>query len=111
MNFIFILILLFAVMWVFVIRPQRKRQREQQQLLETVAPGAEVLTAGGLYGTIREVGEDELQVEIAPGTVVRVARRAIATVVPHEEAELAELERAQQEAEDEAVAAGDHGER
>ena len=111
MSIIPILILLFAAMWLLVIRPQRKRQQESQRTLETLVPGAEVLTAGGLYGTVREVGEDDVHVEIAPDTVVRVSRRAIAAVMEPEDTELAELERAQHEAEQEVAAARDSGER
>jgi len=70
-----------------------------------------VLTAGGLYGTIREVDEEEVRVEIAPGTVVRLARRAVAAVIEPEDTELAELERVQVEAEEEVVAARDPGQR
>jgi preprotein translocase subunit YajC len=106
-----IIVLLFAVMWLLVIRPQRKRQAEQRRILESVAPGEEVLTAGGLYGTVRGVDDDEVRLEIAPGVEVRVSRRAVAAVLTNEESELAELERVQQEAEAEVVTAGKPGER
>jgi preprotein translocase subunit YajC len=76
---------LFALMWFLFIRPQRRRHLEQQQLVRAVEPGMEILTAGGLYGTVRSVDGDELTVEIAPGTNVRLARRAIAGVIPPEE--------------------------
>ncbi len=81
--------LLLAVFWVAVVRPQRRRQLEAQRLLESVEVGDEIVTAGGLFGTIRSLGETQAQVEIAPGLVVRVARRAIAGIVtPEERAEL-----------------------
>jgi preprotein translocase subunit YajC len=110
-NFIPVLILFLAVMYLLVIRPQRRRRQEAQRTIDTLRPGVEVLTAGGLYGTIREVGDEDVQVEIAPGTVVRVARRGIAGVVSHEDTELEELERAQEEAEQEVVTTGKPGER
>jgi preprotein translocase subunit YajC len=107
-----ILILLFVVMWLLVIRPQRKRQAEQRRILENLAPGQEVLLAGGLYGTVHSVvDEDDVRVEIAPDVQVRVTRSAIAAVLADEDDELAELERAQQEAEKEVLAARDAGER
>jgi preprotein translocase subunit YajC len=107
-----ILLLLFVVMWLLVIRPQRKRQAEQRRILENLSPGQEVLTAGGLYGTVHSVvGDDEVRVEIAPDVQVRVTRSAIAAVLTKEDDELAELERAQQEAEEEVLAAHDAGER
>lgn len=111
MQLLPIIVLLFAVMWLLVIRPQRKRQAEQRRILESIAPGEEVLTAGGLYGTIRSVDDDEVRLEIAPGIDVRVSRRAVSAVLTHEDSELAELERAQHEAEAEAVAAREPGER
>jgi len=107
-----ILVLLFVVMWLLVIRPQRKRQAEQRRILENLSPGQEVLTAGGLYGTVHSVvDEDEVRVEIAPDVYVRVSRGAIAAVLADEDNELSELERAQQEAENEVLAAHDAGER
>ena len=82
MSLLPILVLLFVVMWLLVIRPQRKRQAEQRRILENLSPGQEVLTAGGLYGTVHSVvGEDEVRVEIAPDVQVRVSRSAIAAVL------------------------------
>jgi preprotein translocase subunit YajC len=73
---------LFALMWVLLIRPQRKRQADQQKLLSSVEPGDEVLTVGGLYGIVHELDEeDDLIVEIAEGIRVRIARRAVAAIV------------------------------
>jgi preprotein translocase subunit YajC len=79
---IFILVALFAVLYLVLIRPQRARQQRQQQLLNTVEPGDEVLTVGGLYGIVQSIDEEnDLIVEIADGIHVRIARRAVATVV------------------------------
>jgi len=73
---------LLAVMWAVMIRPQRRRQAEQNKVLETIAPGDEVLTVGGIFGIVHETDEDDnLIVEIAEGIRVRVARRAVAAVV------------------------------
>jgi preprotein translocase subunit YajC len=63
--------------------PQRRRQQAQRAAREQVNPGDTILTAGGIYATIREVREHDLTVEIAPGLEVRLDRRAIATNVPH----------------------------
>jgi preprotein translocase subunit YajC len=85
-----ILVGLFAVLWFVLIRPQKARQRQQQQQLESVAPGDEVLTVGGLYGIVQSIDEEgDLIVEIAEGIHVRLARRSVATVVKpeHEEDE------------------------
>jgi len=108
-----ILILMFLVMWLVVIRPQRRKQSEQQRMLDAVAPGAQVLTAGGMYGTVRAVDGDDVRVEIAPGVEIRMSRRAISAVIPEQEGEVEELERLQREAEAEVhpVGAGESSER
>ena len=57
---------MFALLWVLLIRPQRRKQMEQQQLLASIEPGDEVLTVGGIYGIVTEIDEDDdLIVEIA----------------------------------------------
>ena len=72
---------MFALLWVLLIRPQKRKQAEQQQLLASIEPGDEVLTVGGIYGIVQEIDEDdELIVEIAEGIRVRIARRAVAGV-------------------------------
>ena len=87
-GFIFIIAIAFLLLWLIVVRPQKKRQTQQQQMISELQVGDEVLTAGGIYGTISELEDDLVTVEIAPSTEVRVARRAIAGVTrePDEEA-------------------------
>jgi preprotein translocase subunit YajC len=100
-GFLFIIIIAFLLIWLIVVRPQRRRQTEQQQMLGDLRVGDEVLTAGGIYGTILELEDDLVTVEIAPKTVVRVARRAIAGVTrepePGEDGEDGEPEEPQAE--------------
>ena len=92
MSFLVVVIVLFVLFWLVVIRPQRRRQVEQNRMIETLDVGDEIVTAGGLYGRVLGLGDDELLVEIAPGTNVRVARRAVAGLVqPDEEEEDEEL--------------------
>ena len=101
-----IIIVLFALFWLLLIRPQRRRQAEQTAVIESVAVGDEIVTAGGLFGHVQSVADDELLVEIAPGTNVRIARRAVAGIVgPEDEEEEEELEAGEEpEAEHEAAA-------
>ena len=87
MSFFIILILGFVLMWVLIVLPQRRRQAAQASLLSGLEVGDEVVTAGGLYGEIETIEDDEIGLRIAPGVVVRVARRAIAAVVPPDELE------------------------
>ena len=83
-SFIIIIVLL-ILMWFLLIRPQRRRQLDSQRLVDSLAVGQEIVTAGGLYGTITELDEDEARVEIATGVEVRVAKRSIAGVLSEED--------------------------
>jgi preprotein translocase subunit YajC len=83
-QYLFILVLL-ALVWFMLIRPQRRRQQEAQRLLESIGVGKEIVTAGGLYGTVTAIEDDEVRVEIADGIEVRVAKRAVAGVVSEDE--------------------------
>jgi preprotein translocase subunit YajC len=85
-GYIFIIAIL-ILMWFLLIRPQRRRQVESQKLVDSLMEGQEVVTAGGLYGTIKELYEDDVRLEIADGVEVRVAKRAIAGVLSEEEPE------------------------
>ena len=83
-QYLFILVLL-ALVWFMLIRPQRRRQQEAQRLLESIGVGKEIVTAGGLFGTVTVIEDDEVRVEIADGVEVRVAKRAVAGVVSEDE--------------------------
>jgi preprotein translocase subunit YajC len=83
-SIVFIVVLL-ALMWLLLIRPQRRRQTAQQQLWQNVKPGDEVVTAGGLYGEVVSLDGGDVHVKIAENTVVRIALRSVAAVVPPEE--------------------------
>jgi preprotein translocase subunit YajC len=78
---------MFVLLWLLLIQPQRRRRAEQARLRDDLAVGDEVITLGGLYGRIERLDEDELRLEIAPGTSVRVAKSAVAARVEPEEAE------------------------
>jgi preprotein translocase subunit YajC len=76
------LVAIFALMWLLLIRPQKAKQQKQRELLSSIEPGDEILTVGGLFGIVQSIDEDdELIVEIADGIHVRIARRAVGTVV------------------------------
>lgn len=70
------------VFWLLIIRPQSRRQRQQQELQAGVAVGDEVVLTSGFYGTVRSLDADRIGVELAPGTIVSVARGAVGSVVP-----------------------------
>jgi preprotein translocase subunit YajC len=83
-GYLIIIIVLFAALWLFLIRPQKRRQVETTRMQDDLAAGDEILTAGGIHGTVRGIEDDVVQREIAPGTIVRLDRRAVAAVVPEE---------------------------
>jgi preprotein translocase subunit YajC len=69
-----------------LIRPQRQQQRRHADMLKELGPGDEVITAGGIYGDVIEVEPDRVTLEIAEDVHIEVARRAIASIVPQEDA-------------------------
>ena len=72
--------LMVAVFWMFIIRPQRQRAKKQQSLSESLAPGHEVRTIGGIHGTVVTVDEDSVVLRVEEGRL-RVSRRAIGSRV------------------------------
>ena len=87
MQFVIIMALMLGVMYVLMIRPQRQRQAQQQSMLDNAGVGDDILTSGGIYGTITQVDGDDVVVELAPNLTVHMTRRGIAAVLPPEEDE------------------------
>ena len=75
-------IALIAVMYFLMIRPQMKRQKEHKAMLDKLSRGDEVITSGGIAGTVADIGESFLTVEVASGVQLRVQKAAIANVLP-----------------------------
>jgi preprotein translocase subunit YajC len=76
-----------ALMWLLVIRPQRRRSSQMTAMISNLSVGDEIVTAGGLYGRITRMDGEVLTVEIAPDITVRVARGAITGLIRDEEEE------------------------
>ena len=70
-------LLLFALMWLLLIRPQQARVRKQRELVASIQVGDEVLTLGGIIGTVRVLGDEELRLEVSPGVELRLLRGAV----------------------------------
>ena len=85
MSFLIVMVLLLVVMYVLMIRPQRQRQQAQQSMIDSAGVGDDILTSGGIYGTITEIEDDDVVVEIADGLAVHMTRRGIAAVLPPED--------------------------
>ena len=88
MQFLIIMALMLGVMYVLMIRPQRQRQAQQQSMIDNAGVGDDVLTTGGIYGTITQIEGDDVVVELAPSLTVHMTRRGIAAVLPPEEDEV-----------------------
>ena len=76
------LVLMFVVLYFVMIRPQMKRQKEHKAMLEALAKGDEVATAGGVVGRISKLGDTFLGLEVASGVEIQVQRSAIVQVLP-----------------------------
>jgi preprotein translocase subunit YajC len=76
------LLLMFVVLYFVMIRPQMKRQKEHKAMIDALAKGDEVATAGGLIGKVSKLGDSYLGVEIANGVEVQVQRSAVVQVLP-----------------------------
>ena len=75
---IIFLVLIFGMMYFVLIRPQRKKQKEHQQLMEELRRGDRVVTSGGIYGQIESVSDDSVVLKVESGTTIRVARNSVA---------------------------------
>jgi preprotein translocase subunit YajC len=84
-QFLIIMVLMLGVMYVLMIRPQRQRQAQQQSMIDGADVGDDVLTTGGIYGTVIQAEDDDIVVEIAKGISVHMTRRGIAAVLPPED--------------------------
>jgi len=80
---------LIAIFYFLLIRPQKKRQETHRRLIESVSVGDEIVTIGGFYGTVRRLGDDEVEVEISSGTTIRMVKSAIARRVTEDVEEAA----------------------
>lgn len=84
-GFLVLLLAMFGFMYFLLIRPQRQQQRKHADLLSSLKPGDEVVTAGGIYGEVVQLDAERVMLEIDDDVRIAVARRAIASVVPPEE--------------------------
>lgn len=85
MGAVIVVVLLVVLFWLLLVRPQRRQAAEQRALIESLALGDEIVSAGGLYGVITSIDGDELHVEIADRLEVRMARGAVAGLVERDE--------------------------
>ena len=80
------MLLILAIFYFMTIRPQQRKEKERRKMIEELRAGAKIIFAGGLMGTIQEATEKTFKVEIAPGTIIEIARSSVTGIVPTEEA-------------------------
>ena len=79
MGMLFPLAVFVLIFYFFIIRPQRKRQKQHDSLISSIGRGDQVVTIGGFFGTVREVRDDTFLVELAEGVKVRILKSAVQT--------------------------------
>lgn len=84
MQLIIMMVVIFAIMYFFMIRPQNKKQKEIQNFRNNIKPGDDVVTAGGIYGTVKDVNDADLTltVEIASGVKIKVSKSSVYAGAP-----------------------------
>ena len=80
MGPVIVIVVLLVLGWAFLVLPARRRQRAHAAMQDDIEAGDEIITAGGVHAVVREAGESELRIEIAPKVVVTLDRRAVAAV-------------------------------
>ena len=85
MSMMIPMLLILAIFYFMMIRPQQRKEKERRKMIEELRAGAKIVFAGGLMGTIQEATEKTFKVEIAPGTVIEIARSSVSGVVTEEQ--------------------------
>jgi preprotein translocase subunit YajC len=81
---ILFMVVLFAIFYFLIIRPQSKRQKEHQNLINNLQVGDKIITIGGIYGRIDSISEDSYVIKVESGELLRMAKNAIAGKQPDE---------------------------
>ncbi len=83
-------LLLLAVFYFLLIRPQQRQRRQMAEVQNSLTPGAKVMTGAGLFGTVKSIEDDRIELEVAPGVTNWYLRRAIVQVIPDQPADVDE---------------------
>jgi preprotein translocase subunit YajC len=78
LGFLFPLVILGGLFYVLLILPQRRRQKQSQQLQSAITVGDDVRTVGGIFGTVRAEDDETFTIDVGGGTTMRIAKRAVA---------------------------------
>jgi preprotein translocase subunit YajC len=83
-----ILVVILAGVWALLVLPARRRRGSHAAMQDSIDVGDEIITAGGLHGVVKEIGDDTVRIEIAPGVIATLDRRAVAAVAREIEVEV-----------------------
>ncbi len=86
MGMLIPMLLILAIFYFMMIRPQQRKEKERRKMIDELRAGAKIVFAGGLMGTIQEATEKTFKVEIAPGTVIEIARSSVTSVITDDKA-------------------------
>ena len=81
-TYLLLFVAMAAIFYCLLLRPPQRATRAKAELLTALTEGSEILTVGGIYGTVIELRDEDMDLEIAEGVVMRIDRRALATVIP-----------------------------
>lgn len=84
---IIMMLVIFAIFYFILIRPQQKRMKEHRKMVDELKKGDRIITGGGIYGTVEGVTQNNLTVKIAEGTKVKITKGSVAAVLKGDEAE------------------------
>ena len=76
-SFILMMVLVFVIMWFFMIRPQRKQQKAIEAFRNSLSAGQQVVTSGGVYGTVKEINNNIVVLEIAPSVKIKIDKSSV----------------------------------
>lgn len=82
------ILLIGVVFYLLIMRPARARQKKQAEMMSAIAPGTPIMTTAGVYGTVVSIDDEDAEIEIAPGVVIRVVKAAIGKVIVPEQLDL-----------------------
>ncbi len=81
-TYLLLFVAMAAIFYFLILRPQQRAKRAKAELMTALTEGSEILTVGGIYGTVIELRDEDMDLEIAEGVVMRIDRRALASVIP-----------------------------
>ena len=76
-SFMIMIVVLFVIMWLFMIRPQQKKQKEMDKFRKELKKGDKVVTVGGIYGTVSEIKDNTVDIEVAKDVRIRVDKASL----------------------------------